>query len=66
MKENQYWLNQLVNSYFYESDPAEILNTAEFFKSLNEEKIRQAARQYFDRNNYVEMVLLPEKTDKEQ
>jgi zinc protease len=63
LKENGYWLRALQNYYFTGQDPLSILDYPEKVKSLTPEKIQQAAIKYLDMNNYVQVVLLPEKKE---
>lgn len=60
LKENHYWLNQLVGSAFYQTDPLAMLKANELISNLSEESIRETAKQVFDKNNYIQLVLLPE------
>lgn len=66
MKENMYWLNSLYNSYFYERDLNEILKDPELYKSLTAEMMQSAAMKYFNLDNYVRVILKPEKAETEK
>ena len=61
LKENSYWLRALQNYYFTGQDPLSILKYPDKVNSLSSEKIQQTANKYLDMNNYVQVVLLPEK-----
>ena len=61
MKENNYWLRALQNYYFTGRDPESILEYPDRVKSLSAAKIRKAANKYLDMNNYVRVVLFPER-----
>jgi len=60
LKENTFWLNTLYRSYYYESDLLNILNYPQFVNQLSVEKIKDTAQKYFDRENYIQVVLIPE------
>lgn len=59
LKENSTWLNTLKGSYWYGSDPREIIWYEDLIKGLTAEAIQSTAKEYFNENNYVEVVLYP-------
>lgn len=61
LKENNYWLSILRRAYTYQEDPLNVLEYQEMIESLTVESVRAAAERYFDLENYVQVVLLPEK-----
>ena len=62
LKENGYWLSALV-SYDREGvDPGRILRGEELRALLTADLVRDAARKYLDRQNYVLVRLLPEQS----
>ena len=61
IRENGYWLDRIEFSFFNGIDPDYILNVPEMINTLSLEDIKQAANQYLDMKNYVEVVLYPEK-----
>ncbi|NIA28982.1 MAG: hypothetical protein GWP06_03605 [Actinobacteria bacterium] len=61
MRQNRFWLRQLKALYFSGLDPRVLLQYPELVDQLNAETIRTTAEKYFDMNNYVRVVLLPEK-----
>jgi zinc protease len=58
--ENGYWLAQLVSTYRDDGDPSDILDYLETLDAITQESVREAANTYFDLDNYVQIVLLPE------
>ena len=62
LKENRFWSRQLRSAYQNGFDPNNI--TLEQFEkginSLTAENIKAAANKYFDMENYIQVVLLPE------
>ena len=61
LRENGYWLGQLQQSLLQGTDPAELLDYEKRVNALTTDDLKAAARRYFDMNNYVQMVLYPEK-----
>jgi zinc protease len=59
LKQNRFWLANLVRYSFREQDPALILNQPQLINTLNTDMIRDAARAYFDEHNYVRVILMP-------
>lgn len=62
LKENRFWLSTLQRYYWYDQDPVKILNYKESIDGLSIEQLKETANKYFDMNNYVKVVLMPEKT----
>lgn len=60
LKENGFWLNVLRSYYEYRDDPKEILSYENKVENLKLETIQQTAQRYFNKENYVNVVLLPE------
>ncbi len=60
LKENGFWLNVLRSYYEYQDDPKEILYYENKVENLKLEAIQQTAQRYFNTENYVNVVLLPE------
>jgi zinc protease len=58
LKENRYWVAQLLLSDQYGTDPR-LLISYDLIESLTAEKIRAAARLYFPTDNYVLVSLYP-------
>ncbi len=60
LKRNRYWLNQL-NAYYYNGSDLSTFNEAESLTdALTIGDIQEAAKKYFDLDNYVQIVLMPE------
>jgi zinc protease len=66
MKENRYWLNNFFNSYWYGRDLDYLLSYPDLYKTLTAEMMQSAAKKYFDMDNYVRIVLKPEKAKAEK
>ena len=60
VKENSYWLSNLEDKYYYNENPLDILKDAELVKQMTIERSKQMANQYFNTNNMVKLILLPE------
>ncbi|UCG27488.1 MAG: insulinase family protein [Bacteroidales bacterium] len=60
LKENNFWVQSLLSIYFTDQDPVNIMKYPQLIDSLTGKKIRQAAREYFNLDNYIQVVLKPE------
>jgi len=61
LKENRFWINNLQNYYFTGRNPELILEYPGLVKTLSSEAIRKTANKYLNMDNYVRVVLMPEK-----
>jgi zinc protease len=61
VKENNYWLYNLEQKYYYKEDPKIILDDPSMVKRLTVERTKELANKYFNENNFLQFVLLPEK-----
>jgi zinc protease len=61
-KENEYWLSNLQSYYFYGMDLNDFYKRDELIEKLNAEDLLKTAKKYFNKDNYVIVVLYPEKT----
>jgi zinc protease len=61
MRENGYWQGRLLSSVLYGTDPALILSYEQRIATLTAQDVKDAAARYFNMNNYVQVVLYPEK-----
>ncbi|MCH8619701.1 M16 family metallopeptidase [Undibacterium sp. TS12] len=60
LRSNENWLNHLQTAVLYQTDPESILSTEKRIKALSPGQIKDAAKRYFDFNNYVQVVMYPE------
>lgn len=58
---NDYWLEALFKSYYYDKNPKDILNFKQKVNKLSSEILQKTAQKYFDNANYAEFILVPEK-----
>jgi zinc protease len=65
LRENSYWLSQLVSADRYDADPGNILTYEELIDTLDIEMIREAAIRYLRTDNFVQVSLYPEKEAEE-
>ncbi|UCD25226.1 MAG: insulinase family protein, partial [Gemmatimonadota bacterium] len=63
LKQNNYWLWQLVTADRLGIDPTEALVYESLIEGLDAETVREAAQSYLPTQNYVRVSLLPEKDD---
>ena len=61
LKQNGFWLNNLRSYYENNENPEMILNYPKLVENLNAVAIQNSANKYFDMNNYVKVILYPEK-----
>jgi zinc protease len=60
LKQDRFWLFSLVNYVYWDKDPRLIMNYPELVSSLDTKIVQKAAKDYFNMNNYVHLVLNPE------
>jgi len=60
LKENNFWLRNLSNFYWYKDDPKLITYRAKFYSKLKAQDILMAAKMYFLSPNQFKYVLYPE------
>ncbi|QNA91018.1 insulinase family protein [Massilia sp. Dwa41.01b] len=64
LRENGYWLGRIQSALMDGTDPATLLTHEARVEALSVADVQQAARRYLDTNNYVQVVLYPEKKAK--
>jgi len=61
LKENNYWIDHIVQAYNNDLDVKEILNYPNLIENLTKNDVKQAAKKYFKLDTLKEFVLYPEK-----
>ena len=61
LRENNYWASRLQSALTNGTDPATILLYDKQIAAITAADLKEAARRYFDMNNYVQIVLQPAK-----
>jgi zinc protease len=61
LRENGYWLGRIQSALLDGTDPAAILTHEERVNALTAGEVQEAARRYLNTENYVQVVLYPEK-----
>jgi zinc protease len=61
VKDNNYWLGKLQQSVEIGSNTAEVLTFEKRIQALTPKDVKEAANLYFNMNNYLQVVLNPEK-----
>ena len=61
LRENNYWMNQLMGSVTQGRDPAHILRYEQRVRAITPQAVKLAAQRYRDMHNYVQVVLYPER-----
>jgi zinc protease len=60
VKDNNYWLYNLQDKYYHNEDPKQILQDPEMAKKLTVARTKELANKYFNTDNLVKLVLMPE------
>lgn len=60
LKDNSYWLSNMVNYQLEGGDKYEILNYEEKVKALNVKDLQNVAKKYLTKNNLISATLMPE------
>jgi zinc protease len=60
VKENNYWLYNLQDKYYFNEDPKIILEDQAMVKKLTVERTKEIADKYFNTENMAKLVLMPE------
>lgn len=65
LKENDFWIGQLQDVYENDKDPNKILmeNWEEKLELITEENIQSAAKKYFPEDQWIQLVMYPEKDE---
>ena len=63
LKDNSYWLSKIESAYKDQEDALAIVNFSERLQKATPAVIQQLARTYFNMENYVKAVLMPEATN---
>jgi zinc protease len=61
LKENKFWLSSLNSYYFYNNDLSLLMKYPQRVENFNSDAVQKAAQKYFDENNYIKVVLYPQK-----
>ncbi len=61
LERNRFWLSNLVSYAIRKDDPAFILAYPDFIDTLDPTMVQDAAKTFFNMDNYVQVVLKPEK-----
>lgn len=60
LKENSFWANRLWTFYLYKYDLEDFYDYADRIDKLNSEIVQESVNNYFNIENYIEVVLKPE------
>lgn len=61
LRTNSFWLSDLQDSVLYGTDKAELLSYEARLNDVTVYDIKEAAKRYFNKDNYVQVVMYPEK-----
>ncbi len=59
-KQNQFWVNNLYDAYYYGTSPVEILNKQKLTEGLTSKMIQDVAKKYINLNNFIRVILQPD------
>jgi zinc protease len=60
LESNRWWMSAITQYYRHGDDPNIILDHAKYVEGLNGEAVKISANKYFNLDQYIQMVLLPE------
>lgn len=60
LKENNYWLNQIVHAFQFNEDPKSTLDYLERLKKVNISTVKEVANKYLKEDKLFKFILLPE------
>ena len=60
VRENDYWLSNLEDKFYFGEDPTLILKDKDILKKLTPARTKELANKYFNSNNMIKALLLPE------
>ncbi len=66
LEQNRFWLSNLVSYAMREKDPAIILEYPALIETLNPTMVKDAAVTFFNKENYVQVILKPEKEKQDE
>lgn len=66
VRENNFWLGTLKHYYYHNEDFSEFAKYEEAVRNIKVEDIIEVANKYINKENYIKVVLLPEKGTKEK
>ena len=61
LRTNSFWLNNLQDSVLYGTDKAELLTYEARVNDVTLYDVKEAAKRYFNKENYVQVVMYPQK-----
>jgi zinc protease len=61
LKDNSFWGGYLAGQYLNNEDPKEVLTYMESLKKITSQGLKETANKYLNGENYIRLVLLPEK-----
>jgi len=61
VRSNNFWISNLAFVYQYGFDPTRLLDYEDRVKAIDNEDIRKAAKTFYNSENFIKAVLLPEK-----
>jgi zinc protease len=63
LKQNQFWMGALYDSYYLGNNPSDILNKQKQVDGLTSKMIQDAAKKYINLNSFISVTLKPDKQE---
>jgi len=60
-KQNQFWMTNLYDAYYYGTKPSDILNKQKLIDGLSSKMIQEVAKKYINLDSFIKAILNPEK-----
>lgn len=61
LRDNNFWLGYLQNAYTENEDPKKVLTYTKTLTEVDNASTKAAASKYLNKNNFIKLILLPEK-----
>ena len=62
LRDNGFWLGYLEDAYSDGENPTKVLNYANTLSQVSKASTKDAANKYLNPNNFIRLILLPEKS----
>jgi zinc protease len=59
LRENSFWQTSLIQKYYHGFDPTTLENYDNLVNAMTKESLKKAATDFFNKDNYVQIVLMP-------
>ncbi len=63
LRQNRFWIDNLYDTYYYNTNPADILNKQKMTDGLSSKMIQEVAKKYVNLKAFIRAILNPEKKE---